>query len=452
MHAVLPRRVVEETTLFSPGMNQEQGPSLHRGIYKWELVLLFINSVIGAGIFGLPSKIFALSGVYSLLAFVACAVVMLIFILCFAEVGSQFDKTGGPYVYVLAAFGRLPAFVTGWLLILSRIFNYATLVNLLVVYASYFNEAFNEPVVRGVSIVLVTLLLGSINHVGLKNATWTGTVLTIAKLLPLTIFIVIGLFAIEPSLLSTTNAIEPSSFTTSVLLLVFAFGGFETMLINSGEIHQPHKTLPFALIVSCLVIALYYCLIQFVCMGTLPELAATEKPLADAARKFMGPWGGSLIAGGAVVSIIGTLNVLLLSGSRMPFALSMEKQLPPLLAYVHPRYRTPTFSLILLSLAILLVSLLWSFFTALAIASIIRVLVYLLICGSLLKLRRQKVAQQRSFFKVRYGRFLALAGIGISCWLLTASKPKDVLAVAVSILIGLALYFLFRKEKGKHLG
>lgn len=439
--------VVEETALFSPVMNRELGPSLHRGIYKWELVLLFINSVIGAGIFGLPSKIFALSGVYSLLAFVACAAVMLIFILCFAEVGSQFDKTGGPYIYVLTAFGRLPAFVIGWLLILSRIFNYATLINLLVVYASYFNESFNQPVVRGASIIAITLLLGCINHVGLKNATWTGTVLTIAKLLPLTLFIVVGLFAIEPSLLTTTRAIEPSSFTTSVLLLVFAFGGFETMLINSGEIHQPHKTLPFALIASCLIIAVYYCLIQLVCMGTLPALAATEKPLAEAARKFIGPWGGSLIAVGAVVSIVGTLNVLLLSGSRMPFALSLEQQLPPLFAYVHPRYRTPTFSLIGLSLAILLVSLLWSFFTALAIASIIRVLVYLLICGSLLKLRWQKKVPEGSFFKVRYGNILALAGIIISCWLLTASKASDALAVAVSVLVGLVLYRLFRKEK-----
>src|SRR5215217_34111 len=120
-------------------MSQEQTPSLQRGIYKWELVLLFINSVIGAGIFGLPSKIFALSGVYSLLAFVVCAAVMMIFILCFAEVSSQFEKTGGPFVYVLSAFGPVPAFLTGWLLILSRIFNYATLVNLLVVYASYFH-------------------------------------------------------------------------------------------------------------------------------------------------------------------------------------------------------------------------------------------------------------------------------------------------------------------------
>lgn len=118
-------------------------PTLKRSIGKWSLVLLIVNSIIGAGIFGLPSKVFALSGTYSLLAFGICAIVVMVFILCFAEISSRFDKTGGPYTYAYNALGKFPGFLTGWLLFLSRVFNYATLINLLVIYLSFSPVSFN---------------------------------------------------------------------------------------------------------------------------------------------------------------------------------------------------------------------------------------------------------------------------------------------------------------------
>ena len=134
-------------------------------------MLLIINSIIGAGIFGLPSKVFALSGVYSLLAFGVCAIVVMVFILCFAEVSSRFDKTGGPYTYAYNALGPFPAFLTGWLLLLSRIFNYATLINLLVIYLSFFSPAFSQPGLRMVCILVLTAFFTLINHIGVKDST-----------------------------------------------------------------------------------------------------------------------------------------------------------------------------------------------------------------------------------------------------------------------------------------
>lgn len=428
-------------------MSEEKKYStLKRGILKWDLVLLFINSVIGAGIFGLPSKIFALSGPYSLLAFIVCALVVMVFILCFAEVSSQFDETGGPYIYALTAFGRFPAFIMGWLLILSRIFNYATLINLLVIYLSYFTELLNTPFIRVGCILFITAMLGYINHIGVKNSTRISNVLTIAKLVPLTAFIVIGLFHIEPQLLTTSKPLQLPSFSTSVLLLIFAFGGFESMLINSGEVDKAKKNIPFALIVSAIVVTVYYCLIQLVSIGTLPGLAGSQKPLAEAAGRFMGPWGGNMIATGAIISIIGTLNVIMLSGSRLPFALGNEKQLPELFAYVHPRYRTPTWSLIAMAAIIAIVSLAWSFFTALAAASIIRVLVYLMVCVSMIRLR-QKKQMDKNYFKLRYGYFFALAGIVFSFWLLAASKWNEIRDVSVCVVTGIVLYIVFKKLK-----
>src|SRR5687768_9223832 len=314
---------------------------LKRSIGKWSLVLLIINSIIGAGIFGLPSKVFGLSGVYSLLAFGACAVVVMVFILCFAEVSSRFDKTGGPYTYAYTALGKFPGFMTGWLLLLSRIFNYATLINLLVIYLSFFSTAFNQPGLRIVCIIGLTSFFTFINHIGVKDSTRVNNILTIAKLLPLTLFIIIGLFNIRPGSLSPEQSFEFSSFSTSVLLLVFAFGGFESVLINTGEITNPRKNLPFALITGFIFITVFYCLIQLVSIGTLPGLASSEKPLADAANLFMGKWGGILIASGAVISITGTLNAIVLGGSRLPYAFSSEGQFPSIFSFIHPKRRTP---------------------------------------------------------------------------------------------------------------
>lgn len=422
---------------------------LNRGIKKWDLVLLVINSIIGAGIFGLPSKIFALSGVYSLLAFAACAVVVLIFIACFTEVSTQFDKTGGPYVYTLQSLGKPAAFGMAWLLLLSRWFNYATLINLQVIYLSFFIPSIQDPLPRAAFILFITAFLSYANHRGIKDSTRISNILTVTKLAILLIFICVGLFNIQPELFTTEHSPAFPAFSTSVLLLVFAFGGFESVLINSGEIINPRKNLPFALITGILVVTLVYCLIQVVCVGTLPGLAHTEKPLADAAHNFMGRNGAGLITTGAAISILGTLNAIMLGGSRLPFALSMEGQYPALFSYVHPRYRTPTRSLLLFSLIATAISLAWSFITALAIGAIIRVMVYLVVCIALIRLRQIK-GKDAIPYKIPYGPAFAIAGILLSLWLLSSSKANEIRDVLVCLLVGLLIYgiiYISKKEK-----
>ncbi|MEQ9412856.1 MAG: APC family permease, partial [Cyclobacteriaceae bacterium] len=287
-----------------------------RAIRKWDLVLLMINTIIGAGIFGLPSKVFQLSGAYSILAFVVCALVIFNIIICFAEVGSRFDKTGGPYIYKLEAFGSFPAFIMGWLLLWSRIISYAALINLLVTYSSYYHPSLNHFVPRLLIMVVLTAVLTGINYVGVKKTTTVNNFLTIGKIVPLVIFILVGLFYLQPKLLSFHELPEFKDFSSSVLLLVFAFGGFEVVVINSGEMKNPNKIVPYALIISALIVMILYGSIQLVSVGTLPGLGSSEKPLADAAQSFMGGFGGNLITIGAIISIVGALNAILLVGSR----------------------------------------------------------------------------------------------------------------------------------------
>lgn len=409
---------------------------------------MIINSIIGAGIFGLPSKIFDLTGVYSLAAFFVCAAIVMIFILCFAEVSSRFENTGGPYLYILTAFGKFPAFLMGWLLLLSRIFSYATLINLMVTYLSFFSPALNDPFARIIVILFITLVLTYINHLGVKEIAATSNILTISKLIPLAIFIIAGLFFLDADLFTVHQTPTITSFSTAVLLLVFAFGGFETTLINTGEINNPKKTLPFALLTGTIVVAIFYILIQIVCIGTLPGLADSEKPVAEAASGFMGSIGGKFIAGGAFISILGTLNGLIFSGSRLPFAFSIEQQFPKIFSHVHPKYKTPTFSLLLVSVTATIVSIAWTFLTALAVAVIIRVTVYLFVCASLIVLRK-KMQLQKAFYKIPFGNAVAVTGIVICTWLLSAAKLIELRNAAILLCIGIIIYVIQHKFKTK---
>jgi len=421
---------------------------LKRGIQKWDLVFLIINSVIGAGIFALPAKVFALSGIYSLLAFVVCAVVMMILIMVFAEVSSRFEQTGGPYLYVLKAFGPMPAFGIGWLLMLTRLFSYATLINLLILYLSFFSEIFKNPEIRIGLIIGITGLITFVNWVGVKNTARISNVLTVAKLFPLAVFIIVGLFYVDFTHVPTDHVPSWEEFSASSLLLIFAFGGFEASLVNSGEIVNPKKNLPFGLITAALIIAGFYILIQIVSIGTLPALATSEKPLAEAASGFMGWWGGMFITLGAVVSILGTLNVQILSGSRLPYALSVEDQLPKLFGKVHPKFATPFVSIAFFSLLVAFVAIIWGFMSSLAVSVIARLITYTLVSASLIKLR--KTQPEGTHFKIPYGNYFAILGIVATLWLLSGSQSKEILDTILWTSLGFVIYALHKIGKGKY--
>lgn len=412
-----------------------------RSISKWEMVLLFINGVIGAGIFGLPSKVFKEIGVYSLAALIVCAFTVFIIIICMAEVSSRFDKTGGPYLYAQESFGPLIGFTTGWLLLITRFITYAALINLLVTYLSFFNNWFILPVPRIITITLITVVLSLINHFGVKNTTRVNNFLTITKLLPLILFIVVGLFFIVPENFEIKYTPDFSSFSSTVLLLVFAFGGFESILVNSGEVKNPKKNLPFALLLASLIIVIIYILIQIVCIGTLPELATSNKPLAEAAGLFMGKKGATIIAIGALFSIIGTLNAIMLVGTRLPYAFSTENQFPKMFSFVHKKYNTPTWSLLLFSIITLIVSLTNSFIYAATISAITRVMIYGIICLALIKLRKKDV-ENNNYFKIPYGNYMAIMGVGVTIWLLSNSKLSELRDVGIAVTVGLIIYGL----------
>ena len=424
---------------------------LKRDISKWDFVLLLINGTIGSGIFGLPSKIFAQSGSYSIIALIVCAAISLIIILNFAEVASRFDKTGGPYLYTLKAFGRFPAYIIGWLILVSRLATYAALINLFVSYLSYFHPAFKESAYRIGSIILITMLLTMVNYRGAKNSARLSNFLAIAKVSALLLFIVVGLFFINPDLINFKQSPPGfTAFSSSVLLLIFAFSGFESILVNTGELKDPRKNIPFALIFSILFIAIIYILIQVVCVGTLPGLATSDKPLTDAAQLYMGPVGAIIITTGAIISIGGTLHAIMFIGSRVPFALSEAKQFPGLFSHLHQKFHTPVYSLLTFSAISILVSVTGSFIYAVSISVITKILQFLVVCIVLIKLRMANPSATE-YYKLPYGPAFAVIGIITSLWLLSSSKANEFRDVLLTIVIGIGVYgfyqFSLRRKK-----
>jgi len=416
---------------------------LVRGIRRWDLVAMTINAIIGAGIFGLPAKVYALIGTYSLLAFVACAGVVILIILCFAEVSSRFEDTGGPYIYARAAFGQSVAFEIGWLIWLARLTAFGANCNLLVNYLTYFWSSANQPAFRATIIVAVVLVLTVVNLVGIRQAAIVSNIFTIGKLIPILIFIAVGLFFLNPSAFEFGPAPGSGAFSQSVLLLVYAFTGFEMATIPAGEVKNPQTNLPYALLIAIAVVGFCYILIQIVCVGTLPELAQSQKPLADAGVRFLGALGGTIISAGAIISITGNLNVLILSGSRVPFAMAEQKQLPSVIGRIHPTFSTPYIAIVINAILMLVLTLSSSFVQALTISTIARLVTYGATCLALPMLR-SRGNNSPAIFKLPLGNLVAGLSLVLIVWLLAHSTLQEAKATTIAAAVGLLIFLSYR--------
>jgi basic amino acid/polyamine antiporter, APA family len=416
---------------------------LVRRIHRWDLVALVLNCVIGAGIFGLPSKAFALAGTYSLVAYLVCAVLVVLIAICFAEVGSRFSGTGGPYIYAREAFGTLAGFEVGWLLWLARVTAFGSLANLFVGYLGIFWSGAGTGVGRALVVTSIVVALTMLNLVGVRPSTLVTDVFTVGKLAALLFFIVAGMLFVSRANYSAALVPSYGRFSQAVLLLVFSFSGFEMAVIPSGEIVEPGKQIPFALLVGIAIVVVVYMLVQFVAIGALPTLATSERPIADASAQFLGAKAAAFVSVGALVSIGGTLNSIALVSPRLLFAMAVDGHLPRFIGLVHPRFRTPSVAIVLSSIVMLALTLSGSFVALASISVVIRLLTYAATCAALLRLRRLPNAA-RAAFVAPFGRFAAVAAIGLSAWLVSNSTRSDALTTVIAGAVGLAFYFSFR--------
>jgi basic amino acid/polyamine antiporter, APA family len=416
---------------------------LVRSIRKWDLTAVAVNSVIGAGIFGLPSKVYSLVGNYSLVAFLLCAMFAAMIVLCFAEVASRFTETGGPYLYAREAFGPAAGFTIGWLMWIARIAAFAANTSIMLGYVSLFWPAVAAGPVRYALICAITLTLGAINLLGVHDVTISTNFLTAGKLVPLALLVVVGLFFLDAKSFSFGAAPHPAAISSAMLLLVYAYTGFEIAVIPAGEMRDPRRDLPRALLMAIGIVALLYLLIQVVCIGTLPGLSTSDRPLADAASRFLGRPGAAIMSAGAVISIIGNLNVVLLSASRLPFAMAERGELPRFLTAVHKRFHTPHVAIILTAMLMAALTLSGTFLYAVSISAIARLVIYGTTCGALPVLRRRAGAPAAAF-RAPAGLPLSLATLALATWLLMNTSWREVRDTAIAAAIGLVAYTLSR--------
>ncbi len=423
-------------------MNEER---LVRGISRWDLTAIAINTVIGTGIFLLPAKIFGLIGSFSLLAFVVCAVIVGLIVICFAEVSSRFAATGGMYLYAGQAFGSAVGFEVGWLYWIVRVTTFATNCNALLIYLGFFFPSVNEGLARYFVVSAVVLIISIVNFLGVRESSVMTNIFTVGKIIPLLIFAFVGMFFINPANFSFGALPEYASFSSAILILIYAFVGFEAAVIPAGETKDPQKNVPFALLTALGFCVVLFIIIQFVAIGNLPELAKSERPLADAAGKFMGSFGAAFIAIGALVSILGNLNGGYLAASRIPFAMAEQRELPQILAKTHAKFKTPYISLILTSIVIFIFTIQTSFVSALTIATITRLLVYAATCASLPVFRSRPDSPPAKFI-APFGIVAAVLSLILIVWLLTqVDYQKEGLVMLIMAAIGLIIYFAYQQ-------
>jgi len=425
-------------------MNDSPQPTLVRALGRWSLTALVLNGIIGSGIFGLPGDIARLMGRAAPVAYVLGAAGIAVIMLVFAELASQFREAGGPYLYAREAFGRFAGIQTGWFTWLVRLTSAAAAAHLFVIYLGEFWPGATAPLPRALVITALIGGLAFVNVLGVRAGAGLANVFTAAKLVPLTLFIVVGLVLAPPLAAAPADAISSATWIKALVLMAFAYGGFESALIPAGETKNPRRDAPFALLTALVVVAVFYLAIHFVAMRALPDLAHSERPLADAARVFAGPAGAAVISLGAMISTFGWLCGGLVGVPRLTYALAEGGDFPRVFAQVHPRFRTPHVSIVLWAVLVLALAL-WGNFIWNAVLSVAaRLVTYAMGCAALIRLRQRD--PHADAWRAPAGVVLALLG-GAFCVLLIAQMNADhARIVAVVAAIGTANWLAVRRR------
>lgn len=422
-------------------------PELVRAISRWQLVGISINDVIGSGIYLLPAAAAALLGPFSLWAILLAGLAVGVLVLCHAQAASYFDQPGGAYLYTREAFGDFIGFEVGWMTWLTRIASVAALSNGLALATAALWPAAASGWPRGLIIVAALAVLAWANIIGVKSGAAVAVALTIAKLIPLAFFVAVGMFYVDWSRLAMPEGqpLLSGGLTEAALLLLFAYAGFENTPAAAGEYRNPRRDVPFAMLTMITIITLTYFAVQAVALGTLPDLATSESPLARAAGEFAGPAAMLLLSVGAIVSIFGNLGNTTLIGPRYAYALADDGYGPGWLADVHPRFHTPA-NAIVLQTAIALVLALSGSFVALAMLSVIaRLATYIGTCSALLVLRR-RYAGAPDALRFPGDALLPILGLALSLCFVAATSLNNLLAAAVALVVGAFVYLYRRKD------
>jgi APA family basic amino acid/polyamine antiporter len=405
-----------------------------------------VNSTVGAGIFALPALIAAQLGAASPLTYIICAVAMCLFVTSFAMAGSRVSLTGGLYAYVEVAFGRYVGFLAGVLYFLTAILAISGVVGLIATSVGGLIPPLATQAGRFMVILFVFLFLATINIRGVRIGARAVEAVTLIKLAPLIIFVVAGIFFIRPEALAWPGWPDSEPLGRSVLQLIFAFVGVEVALVPSGEVKHPARTVPRAIFIALGITTLLYVMIQLVALGVLGnELGKSgEVALAEAAAKFLGNVGRTLMLAGLAISAFGFATSDILSSPRIIFAFGRDAFIPKWFAHVHRRFHTPDVAIITYAVIGFALSFSSTFQRLAVLSNMAVLLLYILCCLAALELSRRDVRSDGVPFRFPCASFIPVLAIVVIIWIL-AHATRDEFEITGLCLAVASLLFLIRQ-------
>jgi APA family basic amino acid/polyamine antiporter len=417
-------------------------PTLRRALGRWDLTAIGVNQVIGGAIFLMPSQVAAYIGSWSPVGFVLMGLASLTVALCFAEAGSRFDATGGPYLYTRTAFGRFVGFEVGWMQWFTRAASQASIMAGTALALGYYWPAVTYGWRRALLLTAVTGALAWVNVRGVRQSAWLVNALTIGKLIPLGLFIVAGLWSFDLSRVAPHDVIGVHEASTAALLLIFVFGGYDVVPVPAGEANDPRRDVPFALVGTIIIVTVVMTAAQVVAQSVLPDLARHGTPIADAAAVLFGAGGALLIGVGSVVSMTGNNAGQVLSGSRMLFALAEHGELPAVFARIDPRYRTPATAVVFTSGVALMLALTGSFARLAVVSALARLVTYTGVSAATLRLRAPALAGKvrPAAFVAPLGPLVPIVATGVSLAVAAGATRDQLIGGGAALAVGAALY------------
>lgn len=423
---------------------------LERVIGVSGIALTIVNYTIGASIYILPAIISIQLGAFGIFAYVFCAIMLGAIMLCYAEIGSKITTSGGTYAYIVAAFGEFPGFIINWLLFFGwAMLSGAALMNIIADSLAVVFPVFINPWARALLYFILIGFMVLLNIRSTKQGVSFIKWVTIIKLLPLAGIIIFGFAYFDSANLHWEHLPSITSFGNTILILFFAFAGFESALSASGEIKNPKRTIPSGLLLGGVILLVFYLLLQIIAQGVLGAQIETfkEAPIAAVAEKIVGPVGGTIILFAAAFSCFTSNSCDLFTTPRILFAGAKDGLFPKVLGKVHPKFATPYIAITIYAALIFIFSVAGGFEQLAILASASILLIYLAVILATLKLRKMKQVGSAKTFKVPGGLIIPFIGIASIVWLLTNLAKWEILSVIIFIAAVSVIYFVMKKIK-----
>jgi APA family basic amino acid/polyamine antiporter len=432
----------------------EANEGLKRVIGVKGLATTVVNNTIGAGIFVLSAKVCIRMGASGILAYGACGIMLVAIILCYMEIGSKITVSGGSYIYVEKTFGPLAGFIINWLFFFGwGVLGSAAILNVITDSLAVIFPIFAKPAIRILAMFILQGIMVWVNVRSVKGSIKFVEFVTFIKVIPLIGIIIFGFTYIKPVNLHWEHLPAIHTFGGTVLVLFFAFAGFETSLNSSGEIINPKRTIPRGILLGALAVFIFYGLINTVVQGVLGAdvVKFKDAPLAAVAYHIIGPAGATVLLVATIISCFGNSTGDLLATPRLLFAGARDGLFPKPLAKVHPKFATPYIAVITYGAIIFLFAVLGGFDELAVLASCSMLLIYLTVVLAMLKLRSKKNTDDEKTFKVPGGYIIPVIAIAAIIWLLVNLERKEQLSTLVFIAIICIIYFVMKLLQNKKL-